>query len=132
MSDLADLVRGWLQKGDSDLRTARLVAGSDGPYDTACFHAQQAAEKYLKGFLIHAGVAFPFTHNLEELERRCALATPTPTLTMIDLTILTPYAVQLRYDAEFWPDQATAREAVDLADQVRAAILAVLPAALQP
>lgn len=51
MSDQTDLAKGWFRKGDSDLATAQLIAHSNGPYDTACFHAQQAAEKYLKGFL---------------------------------------------------------------------------------
>ncbi len=41
----ADLAKGWLLKGDSDLATAKCTAGSEGPYDTACFHAQQAVEK---------------------------------------------------------------------------------------
>lgn len=132
MSDLADLARGWFRKGDSDLATARLVAGGIGPYDTACFHAQQAAEKYLKGFLSLTGQPFPFTHNLEELERRCATVSPTPDLTGIDLAQLTPYAVQLRYDSSFWPDQTTAQEALDLAEQVRAAVLAVVPSAAHP
>jgi HEPN domain-containing protein len=128
----ADLVRGWLLKAESDLATARLVTAGPGPYDTACFHAQQAAEKYLKGFLTHTGQAFPFTHNLEELEQRCALVTPSPDFTDMDLTILTPYAVQLRYDADFWPDQATAQEALTLAMQVRAAVFAVLPPEIHP
>jgi HEPN domain-containing protein len=66
MSDPADLARGWFRKGDSDLATARLVAIGIGPYDTACFHAQQAAEKYLKGFLSLSGQPFPFTHNADE------------------------------------------------------------------
>ena len=78
MSTSADLARGWFLKGDSDLSTAALVASSAGPYDTACFHAQQAAEKYLKGFLSFAGLAFPLTHNLEELERRCTATNPAP------------------------------------------------------
>ncbi|NJO83370.1 MAG: HEPN domain-containing protein [Blastochloris sp.] len=132
MSSPDDLVRGWLLKGDSDLATARLVADSTGPYDTACFHAQQAAEKYLKGFLTHAGIPFPFTHNLEELELRGAAANPRPDFSMVDLTILTPYAVQLRYDPDFWPDQAAANEALNLAGHVRAAILAVLPTSTHP
>jgi HEPN domain-containing protein len=132
MSDLADLARGWFRKGDSDLSTARLVVAGTGPYDTACFHAQQAAEKYLKGFLAFAGRPFPMTHNLEELEQRGAAVSPTPALMGIDLTQLTPYAIQLRYDSSFWPDQATAQEAIDLAEQVRAAVLAVVPPAAHP
>lgn len=132
MSTPDDLARGWFRKGDSDLSRAELVAGSAGPYDTACFHAQQAAEKYLKGFLAFAGLPFPLTHNLEELERRCASANPAPDLSSVDLTILTPYAVQLRYDAGFWPDQATAEEAITLAREVRAAVLAVIPPRVYP
>lgn len=76
MSTLADLVRGWLLKAESDLATARLVSDGPGPYDTACFHAQQAAEKCLKAFLAHARLSIPFTHNLEELEQRCLVASP--------------------------------------------------------
>ncbi|HEY3230227.1 MAG TPA: HEPN domain-containing protein [Roseiflexaceae bacterium] len=132
MSDSADLARGWFRKGDSDLATARLVAAGTGPYDTSCFHAQQAAEKYLKGFLSFAGQSFPLTHNLEELERRCAAVNPAPDLTGCDLTQLTPYAVQLRYDPSFWPDQTTAQEAIDLAEEVRAAVIAVVPPAAHP
>ena len=32
-----------------------------------CFHAQQAAEKAIKGILIMHGVEFPFTHDLSLL-----------------------------------------------------------------
>ena len=55
-----------------------------------------------------------------------------PDLTGLDLTQLTPYAVQLRYDPEFWLDQSTATEAIKMAEQVRAAVLAVLPQAVHP
>ncbi|RRR69708.1 MAG: HEPN domain-containing protein [Candidatus Viridilinea halotolerans] len=127
MSEHIDLVRGWFRKGDSDLKSAKLIVSGEGPFDTVCFHAQQAAEKYLKGFLTYAGQPFPFTHNLEELRLCCAFVNPAPDLADVNLTILTPYAVQMRYDADFWPDQATAQEAIDLAEHVRSAILAVLP-----
>lgn len=132
MSDPADLARGWFLKGDSDLATATLVVSGGGPYDTACFHAQQAAEKYLKGFLAFMGQSFPFTHNLENLAVLCTALTPAPDLTGIDLVVLTPYAVQLRYDPGFWPDQTTAQEATELANCVRTAVLAVVPLAAHP
>ena len=44
MPDKLELVRGWFLKAESDLNTARHMVESDGPYDTACFHAQQAAQ----------------------------------------------------------------------------------------
>jgi HEPN domain-containing protein len=132
MSTPTDLVRGWFRKAESDLQTARTLVASGGPYDTACFHAQQAAEKYLKGFLTFAGQPFPFTHNLEELELRCAGLSPTPDFRGIDVTLLTPYAVQLRYDPLFWPDETETRQALALAEQVRHAVLAVLPSTVYP
>ena len=49
MRDKRDHARGWFRKAESDLHTAQRALDSDGPYDTACFHAQQVAEKYLKG-----------------------------------------------------------------------------------
>jgi HEPN domain-containing protein len=42
MPDKFELARGWFLKADSDLNTAKHMVGSDGPYDTAWFHAQQA------------------------------------------------------------------------------------------
>jgi len=53
MNNQADLAKGWLRKADSDLATARLVLSGPGPYDTACFHAQQAIEKSLKAVLAY-------------------------------------------------------------------------------
>jgi len=50
----------------------------------------------------------------------------------VDLTELTPYAVQIRYDLEFWPDRSTAWTALELALKVRGAVLAVVPAEVRP
>ncbi len=127
-----DLVRGWIRKAESDLATARIVAVSPGPYDTACFHAQQRAEKYLKGFLTFAEQPFPFTHNLEQLKVLCLGVRSAPDFGGIDVALLTPYAVQLRYDAEFWPAQSVAHDAIDLAEQIRRVVLACLPPDLHP
>ena len=46
--------------------------------------------------------------------------------------VLTPYAVPLRYDMGFWPDQATAQHALATADRVRTAVLSVLPSSAHP
>ena len=62
MKEKAGVVRGWLRKAASDVVTleATLAAGA---FDGACFHAQQAAEEYPRGFLTFHDRPFPYTHN---------------------------------------------------------------------
>lgn len=127
MRDNLDLARGWMRKAESDLATCRLALDSNGPYDTACFHAQQAVEKYLKGFLASVGQPAPRSHNLEELQRLCIVIAPELLIPEVDLTELTSYAVQLRCDFDFWPDRDTAEQALKVAERVRSAVLALVP-----
>lgn len=132
MATQADLARGWLLKGDSDRATTERALPGPGPYDTACFHAQQAVEKYLKAVLGLLAQPIPRTHDLEDVYNQCVSVEPRLALDRLALSTLTPYAVQLRYDPSFWPDVATAQQALDVVDQVRAAVLAVLPLDARP
>ena len=132
MSDKATHARGWLRKAESDIADASRTLGSDGPFDTACFHAQQAAEKLLKGFLALRGQPIPRTHDLEELQRMCLAVEPELGIAAFDLSELTSYAVEMRYDFEFWPDAETARGAVELVRRLRGAIIAAVPEEARP
>ncbi len=132
MATPADLARGWMQKGDSDRLNADRTTQTPGPYDTACFHAQQAVEKYLKAVLAFSGSPILRTHDLEDIDNSCLAVAPALVLDRMELSTLTPYAVQLRYDMGFWPDQATAHEALATADRVRATVLSVLPPSAHP
>jgi len=67
------IVDEWLKKADEDLLFAEsnLEGGSEF-YSQICFHFQQAAEKYLKAYIIAAGLAFERVHDaLERRERLC-------------------------------------------------------------
>lgn len=58
--------REWLNRAHSNLIQAK--AESPGVYwEDLCFNAQQAAEKALKGLLLHRGIRFPYVHDLAEL-----------------------------------------------------------------
>ena len=117
MKEKADIVCGWLRKAASDIVVMEAAMGA-GAFDGACFHAQQATEKYLKGFLTFHDQPFPFTHNLGDLTELCAgIETQFRTLTPMAAE-LTPYAVRLRYDDAFWPP-------VEVAMQARASTLAI-------
>ena len=130
--DRLEHARGWFRKADSDLATAKRTLASEGPYDTACFHAHQAAEKYLKGFLALSGKDIPRTHDLEELQALCLAIDPHLGIERLELEQLSSYAVDARYDLEFWPGPEVAAEAVSLAEQIRSVILAATPASVRP
>ena len=67
-----DIVRGWLEKGDHDLKSAEiLLKSNEDVMDVACYHCHQAVEKYLKGFLVFKNVSFSKTHDLDYLFKHC-------------------------------------------------------------
>jgi len=126
MKDKRDLALGWLTKAESDLSAARWILDGQGPYDTACFHTQQAIEKAMKALLAFHGQPIPRTHNLDEIQQLCLSAAENSQLAALDLTEATDYAVALRYDIEFWPEKPIAEEATNLAEQVLAIVHADL------
>jgi HEPN domain-containing protein len=126
MKTKADLVRGWLRKAESDLTNAGLCLSAGQALDTACFHAQQAAEKYIKAYLTAHEIDFPFIHNLEKLIELCVQRDPSFLSIKTLGQELTPYAVGLRYDDEFWPSLETARQALDAALTIKEFVMARL------
>ena len=64
MDEREILAREWFDRGDNDLRSAQhLLTMPDPPYENIGFHAQQCAEKYLKGFLLYHGIrSVSYTH----------------------------------------------------------------------
>ncbi|KCZ73175.1 hypothetical protein ANME2D_00235 [Candidatus Methanoperedens nitroreducens] len=70
--DNRDVARSWFKKGNNDLIVAEhVLIMQNPPTDTICFHSQQAAEKYLKGFLAFHGKETPKIHDLEEFISAC-------------------------------------------------------------
>ena len=132
MNDKRSHSQAWLAKAESDLLAARRLLAAGGPFDAVCFHAQQACEKALKAILASTDQEIPRTHNLEDLQASSTLLLPEPhaaALRSLDLSKLTPYAVETRYDAEFWPDRDAADEACGLAEQVMCIVPPLLPRA---
>ena len=131
MNDKASHARQWLAKANSDRIASQRLLDGGGPYDAVCFHAQQAVEKALKALLALADVPIPRTHNLEDLLAQC-LALPSMAaasgLEALDLSDLTPFAVEARYDIEFWPERVEATAALAIATQVCAAVAQIVGA----
>lgn len=118
------LVQEWLRKADEDLAVAEYLVSSMRPhFGAAGFHAQQAAEKYLKAFLVDRQIEFPKTHDLDKLLDLMATVAAPLAESLRSVTVLSVYGVDVRYPADT-PDLTLgeAHEAIDLAAKVRDAV----------
>ena len=126
--------REWFAKAALDLRAAEFEFTAQPPLTAdIVFHAQQLAEKSLKGFLTWHDEPFRKTHNLVEIGQQCVAIDAT----LEDLTRqgarLTEYAWKFRYPGEpEEPPVAEAQEAFALAREVYEAILNRLPEEVRP
>jgi len=68
-----NIVREWLMYAISDLAAANSLLGDRKQYRNIVYHCQQAAEKALKGYLVHNNKKFDRTHDLIILLSECAL-----------------------------------------------------------
>ena len=117
--------RAWLAKAANDvLNIENNLASERIPWDTVCFHAQQAAEKTLKAFLILHGQPLSRTHDLVALLAACVALEPSLADLEPDCRDLTYFAVDARYPEQlFEADEQLARAMVAAMSRVRARVL---------
>jgi HEPN domain-containing protein len=91
----------WFDKAKNDLLDADNNLSADKvPYDTVCFHCQQAAEKLLKGFLVAHGCEYPITHNLFVILDKVIEHDNSAELLRETIALLNPYSVEIRYPGD--------------------------------
>lgn len=129
---IRDFVRQWLDKAGKDLEAAGvLLAGEMKDYESAGFHAQQAAEKFLKAVLVRHQVEFPKSHDVRLLRGLVARVDRALAEGISAADALTPYGVEGRYPGDSDPvPRERASSAVRLAEQVGEAALSHLKAYL--
>lgn len=121
MKTKIDLVNNWIIKANKDLKSVEHeLTFDDAVTETICFHAQQAAEKYLKSYLIYLELAFRKTHEIGELITKCEEKDQEIASLKEEMDILTDYAVTVRYpDDLFVPTLDEANEAYLLAKKLK-------------
>ncbi len=109
----------WVGKAEGDFISAgrEYRARKHPNYDAACFHAQQAAEKYLKAYMQALDIPIPKTHDLVRLLAEI------PSGPVLDgfrsaMATLTAYAVEFRYPGECATAEV-ARDAIRLSGAIR-------------
>ena len=113
-------VQAWLDKAEKDLLAAERLAEGEPPLpDQVGFFCQQAAEKYLKAFLLARGHVPPRIHDIETLLDLCEEVEADFSQLRPAAEILTDFAVTFRYPDE-WSSEAKALEALGWAIDLQA------------
>ena len=95
----AEFVKPWIQKAENDILSARYLAENmhPAPIEIIGFHCQQAAEKYLKAFLVSNDQEPPKTHDLIELVKLCSNYNGSLLSLSTKCEYLIPFATRTRY-----------------------------------
>lgn len=113
-----EIIAEWLAKADEDygFASVNLDDQETSYFGLICFHYQQAAEKYLKAYIVKFDLSFERIHDLDRLRSICE----THDVSFGELTdeciFLNDYYIETRYPA-IWPvgttrdDAQKAREA---------------------
>jgi HEPN domain-containing protein len=121
------LVGDWIRKADLDFDTVVRLIAEERFRDIVAFHAQQAAEKYLKALLTRRQVEFPKTHVIRALLALIRPVEPALAQSLDGASWLSPFGAEIRYPGdrpETTPGDAA--RAYQLAHEVRGAVKGVL------
>lgn len=114
MEKTTELVQEWIRKAEHDLGMANLAMTYQPEFrDSICFHCQQAAEKYLKAFLIKNHIEFKKTHSLTYLLDLISDEINLPNEVYDYAEILEDYGVAVRYPESREPSEEDTREALE-------------------
>jgi len=118
---LPEIAKEWTEKAEEDYGFACASIESTNYFAQVCFHFQQAAEKYLKAFIVANKLEFRAVHNLLELFEICRQNEPGIVELEQACRFLNPFYIDTRYPVH-WPaqyDKDTAIEAKQMTEKIR-------------
>jgi HEPN domain-containing protein len=123
------IVREWLDKADEDFNFAKInLEERDNFYPQICFHFHQAAEKYLKSFVVAYDLEFEKSHSLMNLLVTCSSMDASLLSLMEECQRLNTAYIDTRYPV-YWPTDYTKEKAAMFksdAEKIARAIKAAL------
>jgi len=129
MNAKLEMTRQWIMRADDDLRLAELIQKDNDPiYWAIAFHAQQCAEKALKGVLTFHDIRAGKTHNIENLLRLSSPVVDGLKKLKEQAKTLSTYAIDSRYPVPHGDvSNNEAIEAVEIARRIFECVLNSLP-----
>ena len=96
--DKKSVAQEWFEIANLDYESAKYLQNMQPvPIEIICYHCQQTAEKYLKGFLAFHDQEVTKTHDLVLLNKLCQKIDAEFTQIAEDALLLTDYGVNIRY-----------------------------------
>jgi HEPN domain-containing protein len=124
--DKTEELRQWFSIADTDLVTAEYLFKTmhPTPDEIICFHCQQAAEKYLKGYLFLHGIEPPKMHALPQLLQMCESLQANFSTLLPQCSFLNRFSVIHRYPNEIEITDADVRMTLQYANVIKAFVVA--------
>ncbi len=92
MTEEIEVSKQWIAKAKNDLLNVdNNLKAEEIPFDTVCFHCQQAVEKLLKAYLVANSNSYPITHDLILLLEKIIILNASAEVLRNDLALLMPY-----------------------------------------
>ncbi len=123
--DNKDIAKEWFKIAEADLSSAEYLQNMQSmPTEIICYHCQQSAEKYLKGFLALNSEEIRRTHDLVILSKECRKYSEDFETIKEDCIILTDYGVNIRYPFPMDINESDMKAAINSAHRIKAHVLA--------
>ncbi len=119
--DKQEELRQWFKIANDNLDSAEFLFTNrhPSPDEIVCNLSQQAAEKFLKGFLVGHDVMPPKTHDLLPLMTQCEEIKAGFNTLAVKCTVLSRYGVIPRYPNELQITTEDAKTAIQYAKDIR-------------
>ncbi|MCB2312692.1 HEPN domain-containing protein [Clostridium tagluense] len=118
--DSKQVSKEWFEFAKRDLGSAKfLINMYPKPIEIICYHCEQSAEKYLKGYTIFMGNNLERTHDIVLLNNKCKNTDKSFEYIEDDCIDLVPYGVQVRYPYQLEVNEDDMRNAIDSAERIQ-------------
>ena len=108
------------------MKAAEIGLEHGAPLDTAAFHLQQSVEKLIKALLSSRAIVYPKTHDLDELLDLVPSELSSIHSFRERLAGWNSYAVEMRYEADVYPEKEEVEKALSTALALRDAVVPLI------
>ncbi len=125
--DNKDIAKEWFEIAENDINSAEFLQQMHPvPNEIICYHCQQSAEKFLKGFLAINGEEILKTHDLVLLNNLCIKYKTEFSEISEDCLMLTDFGVNVRYPFHLDITEADMKIAIKRANKIKAFVLKII------